>query len=144
MRVWYKSFGQAADLIKNNEIDMIPLLDGRIIDLIKDGADWSFTFNQAIINGACQAIVRGSTNKEASHKVINAFLDPEIQANIPSHFSYGPMNPKAFATGKIAPDVAKRLNSSPENMKLQVLLDSNWWGNNRQEAQLKWDEFAKN
>lgn len=144
VRVWYKSFGQAVDLIKNNEVDMIPLLDGRVIDVIKDGADWAFTFNQAVINGACLAIVRGSANKAAAHKVINEFLDPAIQANIPTYFSYGPMNSKAFATGKIAPDVARRLNSNPENLRLQVLLDSNWWGDKRQEVQLKWDEFSKN
>ena len=115
-----------------------------VIDVIKDGADWAFTFNQAVINGACLAIVRGSANKAAAHKVINEFLDPTIQANIPSFFSYGPMNSKAFATGKIAPDVARRLNSNPDNLKLQVLLDSNWWDDKRQEAQLKWDEFSKN
>src|SRR5262249_7532726 len=113
--VWYKSFGQATDLIKSGEVDMIPLLDGRIIDVIKDGADWAFTFNQGVITGACLAIPKGPANKAAAHKVINEFLAPAIQANIPSYFNYGPMNSKAFATGKIAPDVAKRLNSSPEN-----------------------------
>jgi putative spermidine/putrescine transport system substrate-binding protein len=142
--IWYKSFGQAVQLIKNDEVDMIPLLDGRVIDVIKDGANWGFTFNQGIINGACLAVVRGSRNQAAAMKVINEFLDPAIQANIPKFFSYGPMNAKAFATGIIAADVAKRLNSAPDNMKQLLLLDSNWWGNNRQAAQIRWDEFSKN
>ena len=48
-------------------------------------------------------------------KVINALLDKDIQANIPQEFAYAPINPKAFATGRIPEAKAKFLPSYPPN-----------------------------
>jgi putative spermidine/putrescine transport system substrate-binding protein len=139
--IWYTSFGQAVELIKNGEVDMLPLLDGRIIDVIKDGGDWGFTYNQGVINGSCLAVVKGASHKANAMKVINTFLDPQIQARIPQFFSYGPINSKAYATGLIDDAVARKLNSYPDNLKAQLILDPLWWGDHRSEAQLRWDEF---
>ena len=77
-------------------------------------------------------------------RVMNELMDPVIQSNLPKYIKYGPVNPKAYLTGLIPADVARALNSHPENMKLQLVLDADWWGDNHKEAQLRWDAFIKN
>lgn len=141
--VWYDQFGAATQLMKDEEVDIVPVFDGRAIEVIEDGAPWGFTFNQGVTNSGCEAIVKGAPNKEAAMRVLNELLDPVIESNLPKYVKYGPVNPKAYETGLIPPDVMRALNSSPENMKLQLELDANWWGDNHREAQLRWDQFMK-
>jgi putative spermidine/putrescine transport system substrate-binding protein len=140
---FYTSHGQSVQMVKDREIDMLVMTDGRADGAIKDGARLDFTYNDGIIDAGCLAIPRGAPNRTGAMKVINEFIAADIQANIPLHFSYGPINPKAFAIGKIPPDLARKLNSSPEHLKLQLLLDSAWWASNEKAVQPRWDAFLQ-
>jgi len=137
--VFYTSHGQSVQLIKDGEVDLLVMGDGRAVAAQKDGADVQFTYNDGIIDAGCLAIPKGAPNKELAMKVINEFLAPDIQANIPAAFHYGPVNPKAYETGKITPEVAASLNSSPDNISRQLVLDSAWWAENESDVQLEWD-----
>jgi putative spermidine/putrescine transport system substrate-binding protein len=141
--VFYSSFGQAIDLVNNGEADMVPVLDARIVDAISKDAHWDFTFNQGIINGGCAAVVKGAPNKAGAMRVINEMIDPVLQANLTNYFVYGPMNPKVYDTGLIKPELAKRLNSYPDNMQRQLVLDPLWWGDHREQVQARWDALMK-
>jgi putative spermidine/putrescine transport system substrate-binding protein len=137
--VWYASFGQTIDLVNNGEADMVPVLDGRIVDAIAKGAHWDFTFNQGIINGGCAAVVKGAPDKVGAMRVVNEMIDPVLQANLTNYFVYGPMNPKVYDTGLIKPELAKQLNSFPDNMQKELVLNAAWWGDHREEVQARWD-----
>jgi putative spermidine/putrescine transport system substrate-binding protein len=139
--VWYTSFGQAVQLMKDNELDIVPNFDGRTIDVIKDGGNWDFTWNDGVTNAGCNAIVKGTPNKEKAMLVMNELNDAAIQARLPQFFSYGPVNPKSYENGLIPDDIAKNLNSHPDNMKLQLILDPAWWGDNHAAAERRWSEF---
>ena len=140
---FYTSHGQSVQMVKDREIDMLVMTDGRADAAIKDGARLDFTYNQGIIDAGCLAIPKGAPNKSGAMRVINEFISADIQANIPLAFSYGPINEKAFATGKIPADLVRKLNSAPQNLKLQLLLDSAWWANNEKAVQPKWDSFLQ-
>ncbi len=139
--VWYSNFGQAVQLMKDNELDIVPNFDGRTIDVIKDGGNWDFTWKDGVTNAGCNAIVKGTPHKDAAMLVMNELNDPAMQARLPQFFSYGPVNPKVYEKGLISEDVAKNLNSYPDNMKLQLILDPAWWGDNHIEAERRWAEF---
>lgn len=140
---FYASHGQSVQLIKDGEVDLLVMTDGRAAAAAKDGADLEFTYNEGIIDAGCLAIPRGAPNKNTAMKVINEFIAPDIQANIPMVFSYGPVNSKAFETGKIPAELARTLNSAPENLKLQLTLRSGWWAKNEAEVQPKWDAMVQ-
>ena len=70
-------------------------------------------------------------------------LTADLQANLPALIDYGPVNLKAFETGKISEADAKASNSSPENIKVQALLRSDWWGKNLATVQPMWDAFVQ-
>jgi len=140
---FYASHGQSVQLIKDGEVDMLVMTDGRATAAIKDGADIAFTYNEGIIDAGCLAIPKGAPSKIMAMKAINEFISPEIQANIPTAFSYGPVNPRAFETGKIPTELAATLNSAPENLKLQLTLGSAWWAKHEAEVQPNWNAMVQ-
>lgn len=141
--VFYTSHGQAVQLVKDGEVDMIAILNGRIDAALKDGAKWDYTFNQGIIDSGCLAVPKGAPNKVTAMKFINEFLSPDIQANLPLVFAYGPVNPKAFQTGKISAEAMKTITSAPDNIKTQVLFNTAWWTDNEARTEAQWDEFLQ-
>jgi putative spermidine/putrescine transport system substrate-binding protein len=141
--VWWANGGQSAQLLADGEIDLLPMWNGRASAVIKDGAEADFTYNQGILGVDCLAVPRGSKNKELAMKVINEINSADLQANIPQYIDYGPVNAKAFDTGKISEDDLGKINSAPENQKKQITVNDEWWAENLAEVQARWDTFMQ-
>lgn len=126
--VWWKSGAQATQLLMDEEVDMMAVFTSRVVAAAAGGAPVTFTYNQGILAESCLAIPKGARNKEAALKVIGAALSPQVQANIPLHIDYqGPVNQKAFEMTTYSDEILARTNSSPENVKLQVIENAAWW-----------------
>ncbi len=76
-------------------------------------------------------------------KAINEFINPENQANLPEFIAYGPVNQKAFETGKISPEQAKDINSAPANAKVQLVLDASFYVGRYDGLQERFDEMIQ-
>lgn len=109
--VWWTSGAQTTQLLKDGEVDMIAIWVSRAIAAKKAGADIGFTFDQGELDYGCFVIPKGSKKKDLAMKALALFTSPELQANIPQHIDYGPINVKAFETGKIPQDMLAGLNS---------------------------------
>ncbi|MCP5152215.1 MAG: ABC transporter substrate-binding protein [Ectothiorhodospiraceae bacterium] len=125
--VYWKSGAQSAQLLKDGEVDMIALWNGRAFTAIKDGANAAFTFNEGIFDFDCLVVPKGAPNKDLAMKVINEFLKAENQAQLPKYISYGPVNAKAFDLGVLTAEEMARVNSSPQNAAKQLVLDGQWY-----------------
>ncbi len=115
--------------------------NGRLINVIRGGAHAGYTFNEGILAADCLVIPKGSEKKDLAMKVIASIVSPEIQANLPQHTTNGPVNMKAFETGKISPEEAADIISSPQNAKVQLLQNFQWWADNAAAMQERFDEF---
>ncbi|WP_119274114.1 ABC transporter substrate-binding protein [Taklimakanibacter deserti] len=143
--VWYTSGGQATQLLTDGEIELMPFWNGRVSKVIEDGAPVGMTFNQGILAFDCTVVPRGAKNPALAMRVLNRLLAPDLQAAIPKFIPYGPVNSNAFANNLISPELAARLPSSPENLKLQVLVDDAWWGDlkNAEKVQELWTKLVQ-
>jgi putative spermidine/putrescine transport system substrate-binding protein len=141
--VFWNSGAEAGQLALSQEADMISIWVARIDAAIKEGAPYDFTYEQGIIDIECLVVPKGSPHKELAMKVINEFLKPENQAELPRYVPYGPVNQKAYETGKITPDLLKNANSTPENWAKQVIMDKPYWAEHGQAAQERWDAFIQ-
>jgi putative spermidine/putrescine transport system substrate-binding protein len=141
--VWWSSGAQSAQLLKDGEVDMIAIWNGRVAAIMKEGAPAAFTFNQGILIADCLALPRGQTpeKKQLAMKVLAQIVSPEIMANLPKYIDYGPANQRAYDTGKITADMMKTLNTSPENAKKQIIMNGEWWGEHGNEAQEAWNNL---
>lgn len=142
--VWWASGAQSAQLLADGEVDMEMAWNGRVTAVAKEGAPIDYTFNQGFLQYTSLCILKGAPNLETAVKFINAALTPEIQANFPAYIDYGPGNPEAYKTGKISPERAAQMPSSPENAAKQVLVSDEWWSSPAgEEAQKRWAAFIQ-
>ena len=87
---------QSAQLLKDGEVDMIALWNGRAFTAIKDGANAAFTFNEGIFDFDCLVVPKGAPNKEAALEAFigkKAELDEmlaRLQALSDDHFNCHP------------------------------------------------------
>lgn len=143
--VWWTSGAQAAQLMTDGEMELSPMWNGRVSAIMDEGAPVSFTFNQGILALDCTVIPKGAKNKDLAMKVLARLLEPDMQAGIPQYIAYGPVNPQAFEGGLISDELAKTLNSAPENLKNQTTVDDFWWGDveNATKVQEMWDALVQ-
>jgi len=140
---WWASGAQSAQLLKDGEADMVAIWNGRASAVIKDGAKATFTYNQGIFNTDCLVIPKGGKNVELAQKAIALMVSPDLQANIPKYIDYGPTNSKAFDTGKITPEEAAKINSSPANAAKQTYMNFDYWRENLAKMTEKMDAFLQ-
>lgn len=143
MTVWWNSGSQAMQLAQSEEADMLSIWVARIDAAIEEGAPYAFTFQDAILDVDCLVIPRGAKNPELAMKAIHYFVSPDFQANLPQYVPYGPVNLKAFETGKITPELLATSNSLPENLAKQVIQDKLYWAEHGQRSQEMWDKFIQ-
>ncbi|MPT22764.1 MAG: extracellular solute-binding protein, partial [Starkeya sp.] len=130
--------------LADGEIDMEMAWNGRVTAVIKEGAPIGYTFNQGFLQETSLCILKGAPNLDTSYKFLNAAISPDIQANFPAYIDYGPGNPAAYKTGKISPERAAQMPSSPENAAKQVLISVAWWSSPAgEEAQKRWASFIQ-
>ena len=141
--VWWNSGAQAAQLAQSEEADMLSIWIARIDTVIKEGAPYAYSFNEALMDVDCLVVPKGAKNPELAMQAIALFVSPDLQANLPQYVNYGPVNQKAFETGKITPEMAAKSNSSPENLKNQIVQDKAFWADNGQKGQEMWDKFMQ-
>ncbi|MBN9063721.1 MAG: ABC transporter substrate-binding protein [Rhizobiales bacterium 65-9] len=140
---WWTSGAQATQLVKDGEVDMASIWNGRASALVADGAPVRFSYDQAVLMPGCIAIPKGAPNKALAMKALANFLKPELQADFSLLIANGPANQGAFSTGKIPPERAAQINSSPDNAKKQVLLDPTYWADNLVTATEKLNEIMQ-
>lgn len=141
--VWWNSGAQAAQLAQSEEADMLSIWIARIDTVIAEGAPYAYSFNQGLLDVDCLVVPKGAKNPELAMQAINMFVSPDLQANLPQYVNYGPVNQKAFETGKITPEMAAKSNSSPANLAAQLVLDKAFWTDNGQKGQEMWDKFMQ-
>ncbi len=140
---WWASGAQSAQLLKDGEADIVAIWNGRAGAAIKDGAKAATTYNQGILNADCLVIPKGAKNAELAQKVIALMVSPELQADIPKYIDYGPINSTAFETGKITPEEAERINSSPRNAARQTVISFDYWTDNLAKLTETMDAFLQ-
>lgn len=132
--VFWSSGAQHAQLMKDGEVDMTTGWNGRFDNAKKDGAKVAYSFNQALLDYDCFAIPKGAPNKDTAMKFLAEISKAEYQANLPKYITYGPTNKAAYDYPTIDKEVAKTLPSHPDNAKLQLPVDIEWYA--------KWETIA--
>lgn len=136
--VFYETYGQATQLLANGEIDMMALTNGRASAITSDYGQFAYTLNEGIADNGCLAILKGTKNREAAMKALNAFIDREFQANIGAESTYGPVNPKAFEVGTISAEKMEQLPTYQPVLEKMLLLDAGWWAKNEVDVVPRW------
>ena len=92
-----------------------------------------FIWPQGLLQAGIFVMPRGNAGGEMAQRLLASMLaKPEPQVGLLGFLGNGPTNPRAAA---LVPAELRRFNpTDPENARVQVVLDGNWWGQNYQQA----------
>ena len=132
--VYWKSGAMQAQLMKDQEVDMITGWNGRFDNARKDGAKVGYTFNQALRDYDGFGIPKGAPNKDMAMKFLGEISKAKYQANLPFHITYGPTNKEAYKVTKAPKELLEALPSHPKNVSKMLAVDLDWYANYREKA----------
>jgi putative spermidine/putrescine transport system substrate-binding protein len=135
----FKSPSDVATLVQQGEVDAAFMGNGRIETAIEAGADWSYTWKDAIAFNDYWVVPKGASNVEGAMQFINFAATPEPQAAMAEAIPYGPTNTHAFDL--IDDQLAARLPTYPPNAAQGLALDPKWWSENLADLRKKWDQW---
>lgn len=139
--VWYPGPAQAQQLLADGEVVLAEYTHGRTAVLARQGLPLAFEFNQGVFNYATWVLAKGAPHKENAQKLLGFISQPNPQADMMRASDYGPVNTKAFDL--IKDEAFLRLAPTfPDNLKRQVLLDAEWWGENEEKLAERWRKWV--
>lgn len=139
VKVWWNAGAQPAQLLSNNEVTAAMAWNGRISAAKVQGASVDVEYNEGLLMGDSWVIPKGTTNKDLAMEFIAFASTPEVQAAFASLIDYTPANEKALAL--LTPELRDRLGQTPEKAKSQVLVNINWWVDNFDQVNERFQEW---
>ncbi|MBD1585908.1 extracellular solute-binding protein [Pseudomonas typographi] len=136
--VWWSAGAQNTQTLQNGEVDISDTWSARGYAAIASGAPLSLLW-QGLYSVDGWSIPLGTPKLDLARKFVEFCMRPEQQAVYSSLITNGPSNKRAFEF--IAPDRAGTLPTAPANFKGLTELDSEWWGNNYDAANERFQEW---
>jgi putative spermidine/putrescine transport system substrate-binding protein len=125
--VWYRGGSQAAQLLRDGEIDIIHTGQNRVESVIQSGKKIGYVFDGGTMDVDALMVPRGAPNKANAMRLINEMLKPQGQARLARAQQLGPANVNAFSTGVMTDAEALKVNTHPSNIDKQLLIDPGFY-----------------
>jgi putative spermidine/putrescine transport system substrate-binding protein len=125
--VWYRGGSQSAQLLRDGEVDIIHMGHNRVESVISSGKKVNYRFEGGTMDIDALMVPRGAPNRANAMRLINELLKPEPQARLAKAMPLGPVNTNAFKTGILTEAEALKVNTHPDNIGKQLLVDPNFY-----------------
>jgi putative spermidine/putrescine transport system substrate-binding protein len=139
VKVWWTSGAQNTQILQSGEVDMTDTWGGRAFAAIDAGAPVKMVWTQGLYSTDGWSISKGTPRADLARKFVRFCMKPEQQAIYSTNVVNAPTNQNAYKF--IAPERAKLLATSPENIKGLVPSDDQWWATNRDKVQERFQEW---
>jgi putative spermidine/putrescine transport system substrate-binding protein len=135
--VWWKAGAQPPQLLKDNEVQYAICWSGRVVN--EPTLAMSFAGGKADLSYF--GIVKGAKpeDKAAAYKLMHEMSLPENQAEAAKVISYTGPSPELDPL--LPKDKLWQFPSSSANKKVQYFENANWWAENGEAVNKKWEAF---
>lgn len=137
--VWWAKGAQPPQLLADGAVDLCSAYNGRIFAAKKEGAPVDLDWTGGTLDYDWWCVPKGTRKKELAMKFVAFAIQPEGQADLTKHISYGPTNQKAWAHVDRA--TAPHLPTAPENFPKQVVLNNQWWLEHEAKLIERWEAW---
>ena len=134
--IFWSTNSQSQQLFVDGEVTLGLILNGRAFDASKKGAPIAVSWEQNIQSVDYLVVPRGSRNKDAAMRLIDAMTMPENQAKLANLIAYAPTNPAAFAMVDKA--IEPWLSTAPANAGKGFVIDAAYWRDNQKALMERW------
>ncbi len=129
--VWWEAGAQAPQLLADGQVVMTSAWNGRIQKAIDaDKKPFKIVWDQQGFDWDWWGVPKGGPNVEAAMKFVAFASGAEVMAEQTKHIAYGPANKDAIPN--VNPGVLANLPTAPENMKAVLIVDPQFWADNRE------------
>lgn len=140
IRVWWTAGNQSQEILRDGEVDLIGIWQGRVFEIIDAGAPVAMTWNQAEINKGYWVVARGTPRAAIAWRFIESCCRPERQAGFAKDVLSSPTNPDAFKY--IDPISAKHMPTAPANYPLTFEQDIQNFGSDLEAATQRFEDWV--
>lgn len=138
--VWWESGAQPLQLLASGEVVMTTAYNGRISGINKtEGKNFKVVWPGSLYAIDSWVILKDSPNKDQAMDFIAFASQPENQVKLPEYIAYGLPNKDAAA--KVPADLQKDLPTAPENLSGAVALDADFWIDNIEELNKRFNAW---
>jgi putative spermidine/putrescine transport system substrate-binding protein len=124
IKVWWREGNQSQQLIRDGEVDMMSIWNGRGTELKMAGVPVEVVWNGAVRSTSTWCVLKGAPNRKLAWEFIQFASQAKPQAEFNKRLYYGPITPAAFEF--IPKDIAVQLPTYPENLAVSVREDDGW------------------
>ena len=139
IKVWWKEGSQSQQLLRDGEVDMMPMWNARAEELIDRGVPVQIVWNGAQSEMGTWFVPKGTPRAKLAWELISFCVQPERQAIYCTRFPYGPSNPKAFDF--IKPADARKMPTAPEYKNQIFEPDSEWLATRMSSLRDRWSQW---
>jgi putative spermidine/putrescine transport system substrate-binding protein len=122
---WWRVGSEGQQLFRDDIVDLGGVYDGRVAEVGKSRPDIHFTYDQAKLLLDYWVIPVRAPNAKNAQRFVEFATRARQQASFAQRMAYGPTNLGAFAF--LAPELARRLPSHPDNLAKQIHMDVGWY-----------------
>lgn len=124
IKVWWREGNQSQQLIRDGEVDMMSIWNGRASELKEAGVPVELIWNGAVRSTSTWCVLKGAPNRKLAWEFIQFSAQAKPQAEFNRRLYYGPTNPAAFEF--IPHDIAVVLPTYSENLAVSIREDDEW------------------
>ncbi|MFO1056823.1 MAG: ABC transporter substrate-binding protein [Dongiaceae bacterium] len=138
VKLWWAAGAAAPQALIDGEVDVTSAYNGRIYAAQKKGAPVKMSWDQSLIQFDYWVVMKGAPNKDNAMKFLAYISRAKPQAVFAETITYGPTNNKAYDILK--PEIQAVLPGSPQNVKVQVFQNYDWWNSVGADGKSNWDK----
>ena len=138
--VWWESGAQPAQMLVDHEVVLATGWNGRFVAIIQDGAPVAIEYNQAVIKEAAFGIPKGAEHAYWGQRLLAEITDPKNQGVYANELAYPGLNLKSI--DYVDPEMAPLLPTHPDNVGGLVWTKIDWWAENGEDMQRRWNRWV--
>jgi putative spermidine/putrescine transport system substrate-binding protein len=138
--VWWEAGAQAPQLLADGQVVMTTAWNGRIQSAIdKDKKPFKIVWDYQGLDWDWWAIVKGGPKVEEAYRFIAFASQPGAMAEQTKYIAYGPANTEAIPN--VDPATVPNLPTAPDNMKTALLIDPQFWADNKDQIRERFNAW---
>jgi putative spermidine/putrescine transport system substrate-binding protein len=139
VKVWFDTWAQPQQLLADGEVYLSTGTNGRLAVAAQSNPNIKMIWDRNGQGGDLWSIVKGAKNRANAIKFIQFASDPKNAAELPKYIQYAP--PITGALARMAPDLAVKMPTAPQNLKTAWIIDSGFWGDHLDDLEVRFQAW---
>lgn len=136
---WWTTGAQPPQLLASGEVKLAAAWNGRVMSAKAEGAPETVEYNNAVLMSDSWVVPKGTPNKDLAMEFINFAVEKNNQAEFSKLIPYSPANLDALEL--LDEETVANLGQTGKNRESQVVVDLEWWVENFDEVNERFQEW---